>query len=440
MTVMLRKACKKAIFMCVAAMMTMVVAATADARKKTSRAPAKTSAPANSRTSAAVKAEKQKNQAEIKATKNKLSDNERRTNEQLNKLEILSGQISAQESTIADLNATISELESRQSELTDSIAALRDNVAGLRAEVARQMRARRAQRYKVNPLGFVLSSSSFTEARRRLNYLRQLSRGHSRAIRELRAATDTLAARRTEMAELARQQSGAVSRLTAAKTVLDSRKAESARVMSDLRHEQASLQRVLAQKRERDRQLDNELNRLIDEESRRNKNRTNTPAKPSGSAGKPSASQSSQASAEAEEDRKLTGSFESNKGKLLFPVAGTYTIVSQFGRSNYDNLDNVEMNNNGIDIAVAPVTAVRAVFDGEVSSVFFLPGYENIVIIRHGEYLTVYAGLENISVSKDAKVKGGATIGRVAEINGRNVLHFEVRKERTKLNPLEWVK
>ncbi len=145
----------------------------------------------------------------------------------------------------------------------------------------------------------------------------------------------------------------------------------------------------------------------------------------------------------ADADRKITGSFVANKGRLLFPIAGKYTIVGTFGRSNHQNLSNIQVNNSGIDILVSKGTTARAVYDGTVSSVFFMPGYQNIVILRHGDYLTVYAGLASLSISKGAKVKAGATIGTVysdPDDGGRTVLHFEVRHEREKLNPLDWVR
>ncbi|MDE6397501.1 MAG: M23 family metallopeptidase, partial [Muribaculaceae bacterium] len=233
--------------------------------------------------------------------------------------------------------------------------------------------------------------------------------------------------------------------LTAATLVLSSPNSASKTVGDNLKTDQATLNKVLAEKRAYAKRLDEELDRIIAEEARRKKEeeerrrrqqQTATPTKPGK---KPSASAGGQ-SGVADADRALTGSFVSNKGRLLFPVAGKYTIVSRFGKSNYGDLDHVEVNNSGIDISVAAGTQVRSVFDGEVSSIFFLNGYENVVIIRHGQYLTVYAGLGKISVSKGAKVKAGQNIGTVATSGGRTVLHFEVRKERTKLNPLEWVK
>ncbi len=146
---------------------------------------------------------------------------------------------------------------------------------------------------------------------------------------------------------------------------------------------------------------------------------------------------------EAEAERRLTGSFESNKGRLLFPVAGRYTVISKFGTYEHPELSKVKLDNLGIDIEVPRATSARAVFEGTVSSIFRLDGYHNIVILRHGEYLTVYAGIDLLSVKKGDKVRSGQRLGTIysdAADDGRSVLHFEIRHERQKLNPAEWVK
>ncbi len=139
----------------------------------------------------------------------------------------------------------------------------------------------------------------------------------------------------------------------------------------------------------------------------------------------------------------LTGSFESNKGNLPFPVDGNYTIVKKFGRQRHPKLPKVETNNSGIDVETSQGATVRVVFDGEVSQIFRLSGYNNVVVVRHGEYVTVYANLDRLTVRKGDVVKGGQAIGSVsvdAADNNRSVLHFEVRRETEKRNPEEWVK
>ena len=139
----------------------------------------------------------------------------------------------------------------------------------------------------------------------------------------------------------------------------------------------------------------------------------------------------------------MSGSFAANKGKLLFPVAGRYTITSNFGTYDHPDFAKVKMNNLGIDIEVPRGTSTRAVFDGVVSSIFRLDGYHSVVILRHGEYLTVYAGIDALAVKKGQSVKAGQTLGSLysdPDDGGRTSLHFEIRHEKQKLNPVEWVK
>ena len=137
------------------------------------------------------------------------------------------------------------------------------------------------------------------------------------------------------------------------------------------------------------------------------------------------------------------GNFADYKGRLPFPVSGHYTIVKKFGRQKHPTLPHVETTNSGIDMATGANAAVNCVFDGEVSAVFRPDGYNNVVVIRHGRYMTVYANLGSINVSTGQKVKAGQSIGTVytdpADPN-RSILHFEIRNQREKENPELWLK
>ncbi len=142
-------------------------------------------------------------------------------------------------------------------------------------------------------------------------------------------------------------------------------------------------------------------------------------------------------------DANIGGDFADYKGRLPFPVAGRYTIVKRFGRQKHPTLPHVETTNSGIDMQTEPGTGVRAVFDGEVSAVFRPDGYNNVVVIRHGKFMTVYANLGAISVSTGQKVKAGQSIGTVftdANDSNRSVLHFEIRNQRQKENPELWLR
>ena len=139
----------------------------------------------------------------------------------------------------------------------------------------------------------------------------------------------------------------------------------------------------------------------------------------------------------------LSKEFESSKGKLPFPLTGNYTIVSTFGEHQHQELSYVRTNNNGIDIQTTAGTEACAIFRGVVTRVFVMPGFNNNVIIRHGNYLTVYSNLSKVYVKAGDVVNSNQIIGQIftdIEKSNETILHFQLWKERTKLNPSVWVK
>jgi murein hydrolase activator len=133
--------------------------------------------------------------------------------------------------------------------------------------------------------------------------------------------------------------------------------------------------------------------------------------------------------AETKEAAELGKNFESNKGKLPWPVEKG-TITDGFGKNAHPTLENVFTNNSGIDISTPKSAQVRAVFEGEVTSVLNIPGAGKVVIIKHGNYRTVYTNLQDTYVSAGSKVKTKQSIG--ALIAGSNstvsVAHFEIHQ------------
>ena len=133
-------------------------------------------------------------------------------------------------------------------------------------------------------------------------------------------------------------------------------------------------------------------------------------------------------------DRAMSNSFERNRGRLPMPLSGH--ISSHFGQYNVAGLENVRLSNSGINIKGGAGAGVRCVFNGEVSAVFSFSG-TMVVMVRHGDYITVYANLKSVSVSRGQKVSTGQTIGAVG---GDGTLQFQLRKGTTKLNPEAWLR
>jgi murein DD-endopeptidase MepM/ murein hydrolase activator NlpD len=139
-------------------------------------------------------------------------------------------------------------------------------------------------------------------------------------------------------------------------------------------------------------------------------------------------------------DRKLSSSFTSNKGRLPMPITGSYSVVGHYGTYTVPGLRNVTLDNKGIDIRGQQGAQARAVFDGTVSSVFQYGG-QYIIMVRHGQYISVYSGLQSVHVSKGAKVSTKQTLGNVGRNDdGHYVLHFQLRNQTARLNPEQWVR
>ena len=136
------------------------------------------------------------------------------------------------------------------------------------------------------------------------------------------------------------------------------------------------------------------------------------------------------------EDRQLSGNFESNRGRLPMPIAGSYRIVNHFGTNHVTDVKgHVTLDKKGIDIKGQPGAAVRCIFDGEVSAVFSYAG-TTVVIVRHGSYLSVYCDLASVNVSRGQKVSTRQTLGRVG---AEGLMQFQLRHGSAKLNPEGWL-
>jgi len=135
------------------------------------------------------------------------------------------------------------------------------------------------------------------------------------------------------------------------------------------------------------------------------------------------------------EDRKLSGGFENNKGRLPIPVTGKYRIVNHYGQYHVEGLRNITLDNKGVNIQGQPGAHARAVFDGEVSAVFSFGGMM-VVMVRHGRYISVYCNLRSCNVSKGQRVSARQSLGA---IGSDNVLQFQLRRGTEKLNPEAWL-
>lgn len=437
----------------------IIVAATADAAtQKKQRA---------KRDINRVRTEQRDTKREIAETSKKITANTRETSRQLARLNALSGEITNTTREIGKMQQGVDSLDSRIAATADSIASLQGRVEAMRRAYASALRSTQGSNGAMNTLAFIFSSETFSHAWQRVRYLQRFGQWRRNQTERITRAADSLELHRMGLDTLRRERSVAVARMSLSQRQLEAQRKETDQLVGKLRSEGSSLKALLKEKERKARALDSELDKLIAEEQRRrekeqreaerrekeaqrkaDKNKTTgkttadsktTTSTTSGGTAKATATPTSVAAA----DRALTGSFESNKGRLLFPVAGRYRVVRGFGRQKHPELEHVETDNSGIDIEAVGGGKARAVFKGRVSEIFKQPGYGTIIMVRHGNYLTIYANLSQIDVHKGQDVEAGQSLGTIypdPDEDDRSILHFELRKERTKLNPMQWVK
>ena len=238
------------------------------------------------------------------------------------------------------------------------------------------------------------------------------------------------------------------------KTRLEKQEKEQKALVDSLRRKQRSLQSEINKKRREANRLNARIDRLIAEEVEKARKRAEEEARREAAARKKvtdkgeGTSSTTKPKTEPLEaytmnkaDRELSGSFAGNRGKLPVPVTGPYIITSRYGEYTVPGLRGVKLDNKGIDIQAKPGAQARAVFNGKVAAVFRLNGLFNI-LVRHGAYISVYCNLSSASVKADDEVKTGQTLGPIfsdGADGGRTVLHFQLRREKEKLNPEPWL-
>lgn len=410
------------------------------------------------RTLESVRKDKSTTEKKISETATRLNTNTKELQRQINRLNSLNGDIEANRSKVRDLRSHIDSLGTAISTTADSIKILEDDLEAMRLAYAKALRELQPHAASTGELSFIFSAKSFSEAYSRIRYLRRFSAWRERRAENIRRGIDRIAAQRARLTSLRHFQDLAYRKAEETQTTLSRQQAESEKMVTSLRKEDSALRAMLKEQKRKSAALDRELDRLIAaeqariareeaERARREKEKNKakgTKASDTGRSAKDVASANAPTRTAASTSASaLTESFEANKGRLLFPVAGSYKIVRRFGRQPHPTLRHVETENSGIDIEVSPGTQARSIFAGKVSAIFRQDGFNSIVMIRHGRYISIYANLSAVTVKQGDSVKAGQNIGTVfsdPDDSNRTTLHFEIRNERQKLNPSQWVR
>lgn len=391
-------------------------------------------------------------QKQIAESESLLQTTTKNVGSQLKGLAALTGQIEERKRYIlainSDMDAIDRELVSLERQLNQLQKELKDKKTKYAASVNYLYRNHTIQ----DKLLFIFSAQTLEQTYRRLRYVREYASYQRMQGEEIQKKQKQINNKRAELSEARKTKENLLKERENEKTTLERQEKEQKALVDSLRKKQRSLQSEINKKRKEANQLNARIDRLIAEEIEKARKRAEEEARREAAARKkaektesPSATKLKAEPLEAytmnKADRELSGSFASNRGKLPVPVTGPYIITSHYGEYTVPGLRGVKLDNKGIDIQAKPGAQARAVFNGKVAAVFQLNGLFNI-LVRHGAYISVYCNLSTASVKADDTVKTGQTLGTIfsdGADGGRTVLHFQLRREKEKLNPEPWL-
>lgn len=367
---------------------------------------------------------KKKTIEEINYTNKLLKETQKNQKESENNLMLIKNQINSRQELIQNINAEIKFTQSKIKETEQVIDMLEEDLEILKSNYAQMIRVVWKNQNKNNDIMFILSSKDFNQIYLRYKYMQQMAQYRQKQFAAINYIKDVL---QKQISKLNAQKLHQDKLLVEEKTEtqnLESAKRKQETTLTKLQSEEQSLRKKLQEKNAQMTKLQNEIAKIIAEEAKRSsKGKTTT--------GKYELTP---------EEKIINDNFGSNVGKLPWPVQRG-VIVGKYGKQPHPVISGIEIDNKGIDISTTSGSDARAVFDGEVRKVFSIPGMQNAIIIRHGDYMSVYTHIETVYVTVGDKVTAKQPIGKIYTdaSESKTILHFEIWKASVTQNPSSWL-
>lgn len=381
----------------------------------------------------------------ILKTRQELEKVQQKKRSEVKQLNLIKGQIQTREKIILNYNREINLREQEITELESVIRSLQADLQKLKKSYAHLLRRYQRHIQSLSPTLLVLSAKDVNQALRRNIHLKRYNayrREQAEAIieleKEMTVKEKSLELEKAEKEDLKSQE-------VANKEELRKESQQQDKLIKDLQKDEKKLRQELRNQEISRNKLQKNIEDLIRKEieaaklastkkPKDNKEKDNAPDHESGST-------RTQALLELTPEAKALGkAFEENKGRLPWPLRKA--VVSEtFGFHTHPHLKNINVRNDGITLRGEKDAEVRACFRGEVTAVVNIPGMQKTIIIRHGQYLTVYAHLSTTTVSKGQKINTGQSLGTLhtRPEDGESFLQFQVWKGTSKVNPMPWL-
>jgi septal ring factor EnvC (AmiA/AmiB activator) len=361
----------------------------------------------------------ERNEKEIQTANEILNETKTSKKNTINELYVLQKRIDLRNDLIQNLNDQIGNIDHQIEVNREAVQKLQGDLEQLKQQYARIIYAAYKHHKGFSKLMFLLSSESFHQAYKRYKYLNQFAKYRRNQAEKIQVKTEKLKYKIKEFENLRENKQEILAQKTSEKYKLKYETRNVRDKIQDLKAKEEQIRQDIAQKKTVIAQLEEEIQKIIEEERRKTKAWKNLSA----------------------EHRELSASFEQNKGALPWPISNGI-ITREFGENNHPVLKGIKLNNNGVDISATENSRVRCIFNGVARKVVSIPGANLTVIVRHGNYLTVYSNLVDVNVEPGQRIATGEVIGQVYndQTRNENVLHLEIYHENQKLNPEEWLK
>jgi len=389
-------------------------------------------------TSDQLKANKKNLEVEIADTKKLLQETQKKENTSLQQISLLRKQINNREKLITELNTQIFNFEI-ELDLNLKLSQSLDKKLGyMKADYERIVYLAFKNRRLMDKITFLVSADDFSQMYRRMKFFTVFSDNIKHQAEEIKKTQQEIAEKNAKILSIKEEKLALLDNKEKEIISLEKDRTLKTKALDELKKKEKQLASDLKAKQTKQKEIEAAIKKAIENEilAANKKKAEKTPTAEGTSTKKPS----STVLEYTPEEKATSNSFAGNKGKLPWPVAKGATINS-FGKYRNPDVPSVMMESKGIDILVEPNTQVRAIYEGVVYGILDMGSSGKVIIIRHGEYITVYQGLATVSVKKDDKVSAKQNLGTVGKSMGKNTheLHFEILKEFTHLDPSDWL-
>ena len=449
-----------------------------------------------------LKVERTAMQKKINESEQLLNTTKKDVRSQLNNLLVLNTQIGEQQKYVEGIQSEMVVLTNNLSVLEKELSVLQQELDIIKKKYHRAVLYTFRNKLLNNKWLFILNARSFNDMYRRMRYVNNYSKYQKVQGEIIREKEEAIQKKKNQILGIKTEKNQLLVEGRQQQQALHGKRVQQQQVVNELNQKQKELQTSIAQQRQKYASLNAQIDRLIQAEIAAAARRraaeeaarkaaaekarkaaaeakaaaAKAAAAKTAAAKKAAAEKAQQARAAAQAaatkaaeakkaeaaknvpnrydtpeptptfsaadnmDRAISGGFAANRGRLPMPITGSFAVTARYGSYNVNGLNGIQLDNKGINITGRPGAQARAVYRGQVTSIFSLGGMYN-VIVRHGEYMTVYCNLSSVSVHNGQQVNGGQTLGAVApDGSGNCTLHFQIRKETATLNPQAWLR